>query len=91
MRAAGGRSCASTENRTLARRVQRYPFMRAKYDGVRLISMDSTDAETFQDFDAVSQAREAVTSDMIDWVIVGRNVTGKYGAVVVLDAIDEVA
>jgi len=58
-------------------------------EGVRLLWTNADGSEHLRDFNAISEAREHVTADMSDWVIVQRTVTGRYGVVGrVLDCID---
>ncbi len=58
--------------------------------GVRLLWAEASGAEHFRDFAALSEAREAVTPAMVDWVIVARTVPGRHGVVgTVLDSVEE--
>lgn len=58
--------------------------------GVRLLWQTADGADHFADFPALSLAREAVTPEMADWVIVERTVSGRYATVgEVLDSIDD--
>lgn len=66
------------------------PFRGA--DGVRLLWQQADGSEHLQDFATVTEAREAVTPEMVDWVVVERVRPGKYAtAGRVLDASDGVA
>lgn len=60
-------------------------------DGIRLLGLDKNGAEFLHDFDSISEGREAVPADAIDWVIFQKVKPGKYTCVgETLDSIDAV-
>ena len=70
--------------------LRRSPCLRAHVRGIRLLYTLENGSEHLRDFASVSEARDAVTEEMTDWVVFELVEQGRYAVCGrVLDSSDE--